>query len=498
MLVLSHVREILEQDYEKFCTLWSSDFPPAGLHCAALGERDTTSAVIFASIQSAISRDLGPFDLVIVDEAHLVPAEGLGRYRTILMRLGERNVNVRLLGYTATPYRLDQGWLHKGEGALFTEIAYDLPIAPLIDQGYLAPLRSKAAKAGEIDLTGVHTRGGEYVDSEVEEAALTVVEAAVGELVRVGTAEGRKSWLIVCAGVRHAETVAELLTGHGVSNRTVFGTTDKKERRETIEAFRRGEFTALVGVSVFTIGFDVPRIDMLVLLRATKSTSLYVQIVGRAMRPSPDTGKVDALVLDHGGNVRRHGPINNVEIKEPASDDEGKVVVAPSPFKECPECGEFVGKATQVCPCCNYEWPVRHEAKADDAPVIAPPPEPKRVDVYGTTYQRHKKEGKPDSLRVTYCSWFGSHSEWVCLEHGGYAGEKAARWWLGRTTRPELPVPATVTDALIGQDELREVASIELVPDGRYERVGRVWFKDEKKDEDDGPGREAQPMKRIL
>ena len=221
-----------------------------------------------------------------------------------------------MIGFTATPYRLDSGMLHEGKGALFTDIAYEVSVRQLIDDGYLCPLVSKAAET-KLDVSGVGSRGGEFIPGQLQAAVdlPEITEAAIDEVVRLGA--DRRSWLAFCAGVEHATHVAEAIRARGFTAATIFGDTPKPERDRIIAAFKRGEIRALASMGVLTTGFNAPGVDLIAMLRPTKSTGLYVQMAGRGTRLAP--GKADCLVLDFAGNVARHGPIDAVKPKRPGS-----------------------------------------------------------------------------------------------------------------------------------------------------------------------------------
>ena len=176
--------------------------------------------------------------------------------------------------------------LHEGKGALFTDIAYEVSVRQLIDDGYLCPLVSKAAET-RLDVSGVGSRGGEFIPGQLQAAVdlPEITEAAIDEVVRLGA--DRRSWLAFCAGVEHATHVAEAIRARGFSAATIFGDTPKPERDRMIAAFKRGEIRALASMGVLTTGFNAPGVDLIAMLRPTKSTGLYVQMAGRGTRLAP-------------------------------------------------------------------------------------------------------------------------------------------------------------------------------------------------------------------
>jgi len=222
------------------------------------------------------------------------------------------NPNVRLVGLTATPYRMTTGMICGPEN-LLNEVCYETSVRELIVQGYLCPLKTKAGRR-KVDTTGLHIRGGEFIAGEVE----ALMDS--GALVRDACAEivdhtrDRHSVLIFAAGVAHARHVRRVLGELGQECGFVCGETPAAERAETLARFREGALKYLVNVNVLTTGFDAPNIDCVAMLRPTNSPGLYYQMVGRSFRLHPD--KTDSLVLDFGGNILRHGPVDALQIKK--------------------------------------------------------------------------------------------------------------------------------------------------------------------------------------
>jgi len=462
IVVLSHVKELLSQDHAELLAHWPE--APAGIYSAGLGLRQINAQVLIAGIQSIYRRayELQRVDVVIVDEAHLIPRKADAMYRQFLRELAEINPYLKILGMTATPYRLDSGMLHEGPEALFDAIAHETSVRDLIDQGYLCKLITKQPKT-QLDVTGVGTRGGEFIPGQLEAAVdhADTTRAAVREIVALGA--DRKSWLVYAAGINHCRHIAAEIRSHDVDAACIFGETHKDERAELIERFKTGDLRCLVNVNVLSVGFNAPNVDLLAMLRPTKSTGLYVQIVGRGTRVAE--GKPDCLVLDFSQNVKRHGPVDAVDPKTAGGDGTGD-----APVKTCPQCQSIVHAACLTCPDCGYEFPPREppilDRTADTAPIISDP-RPQWVDVDHVTYARHQKEGKPDSLCVRYHAGLMTYREWVCLMHVGYAREKACQWWIRRA--PGMPVPASVAAALeIAPHVLNQPSQIAVRRNGKY------------------------------
>ena len=479
VLVLTHVKELVEQNAATLHRLWGAELGkgPVGIYSAGLGMRDTEEPVIVAGIQSVYSKgvELGRFDLVIVDEAQSIPADGDGMYRTLLSMLKIINPNIRMIGLTATPYRLTSGFLYGKPESLFTGIAYEIGVRELIDAGFLSHLRGK--NGGDPDLSGVHLRGGEYISGELESAMSDAekVTHAAAEIVKHGA--DRCAWLVFCCGVKHANLVKEELEKVGIFAALVLGDTPSDERAQTIRAFKKKELKCIINVGVLTTGFDAPHVDLVVMLRPTKSPGLYYQIVGRGLRIAE--GKKDCLILDLAGNIAEHGPVDDIRIKEKKDGKKG----GDAPTKTCPECQEIIYASAVQCNCCGFLFPrevAKHAAKAyEETPLIEYKNESVEVcDVYWSVHRKKgsvEGDGVPKTLMVTYVYGYQQAvSEWVCFEHSGYARGKAERWWFDHTGLAEHMTPVTALEALDRLDILQKADALRL-PSKLSLKVGGKW-----------------------
>jgi DNA repair protein RadD len=465
ILIVTHVRELIAQNHAEMLGLWPE--APAGVYSAGLGRREADARILFAGIQSIHRRpaEIGFCDLVLVDEAHLIPGDSSTMYRKLIGELAAINPLLKVIGFTATPFRLDSGMLHEGENALFTDIAFEVSVRDLIDKGYLCPLVSKRPNT-RLDVTGVGTRGGEYIASELQAAVdkEAITRAAIDEVVSYGA--DRKSWLLFCSGVDHATHVAEEVRRRGLTCATIFGSTPKEERDAIITAFKNGEIRALASMGVLTTGFNAPAVDLIAMLRPTKSAGLYVQMAGRGTRLAP--GKEHCLVLDFAGNVSRHGPIDLVKPKKPGDAGSGE-----APVKVCPECDTIVPIAVAECPECGFEFPgreVKIQPTASTLAVISTRSSTSQwVNVSDVTYSRHDKVGGRTSLKVHYRTGLIGYDEWICLEHDGLARRKAEAWW--RRRGPMLPMPSRIDDALSLVARLAKPTQILVRLGGRYPEI---------------------------
>lgn len=449
ILMITHVRELISQNAQKLIMAWPE--APIGIHSAGLKKKDVYHPVIFAGIQSVWRKawHMGSFDLILIDEVHLVSHKAEGTYRHFLAECRKINPNARIIGLTATPFRTGHGSIMHGEDPLFHGVAHQVKMLDLIEQGYLSPLVSKRM-ATTLDVSGVQIKQGEYAAGQLERAVDRddITQAALDECIQYGA--DRKKWLVFCSGVAHAEHVADAIKARGIAAGCVTGKTQAHERDRLIEDYRAGRLRALTSMGVLTTGFDVPDTDMLVLLRPTQSPGLFVQMVGRASRIAP--GKDNALILDFAGNTMRHGPVDQIEAWTPRPSEGG----GEPPSKACPDCETIVATAVRVCPECGYQFPFeakKHEAVASSAPILSTDLAPRleRHEVTRVEYAYWPgRSGKLPTLRVTYYGpMMRIASEWVCFEHVGYARSKAVGWWAIRTPHaaPGATIPSTIDEA---------------------------------------------------
>ena len=472
VLILAHVKELLEQSAEKLRQVCPE--VKFGIYSAGLKKRETKAPVIVAGIQSIYKRacDLGPFDLILVDEAHMIAVEGEGMYRQFLADARVVCPHLRIVGFTATPFRLKSGLICTPDHFL-NHVCYEVGVRELIVQGYLSPLITKAGR-DKVDTSNLQVRGGEFVagllESLMDEPQL--VEAACRETIQ--HAGDRKSVLIFASGVRHGQHVVETLKKqHGVECGFVTGETLTTARDLLLERFKSGELRFLCNVNVLTTGFDAPNVDCIVLLRPTMSPGLYYQMVGRGFRLAP--GKQNCLVLDFGGNVLRHGPVDAIQIER------REAAGGEAPLKECPICQSMILAGYATCPHCGYTFPPpekqKHDAKATDAGILSGQANDDRYEVHDIFYRVHKKkDGGPDApktMRVDYQLGLNHwQSEFICFEHTGFARQKAEAWWQQRS--PD-PVPdtaeAAVTLANAGSLKLTHAITVRSVAGERFDRI---------------------------
>ena len=493
VLILAHVKELLEQAADKLHTMAPDLWNQIGVYSAGLKSRNTDHAIIVAGIQSVYRRacELGRFDLILIDEAHMLPPDGEGMYRQFLTDAKVVNPHVRLIGLTATPYRMSTGTIC-GPDNLLNHVCYEVGVRELIVQGYLCPLKTKAGRR-KADTSGLHIRGGEFIAGEVETLMDddALVRSACAEIVE--HTQDRHSVLIFAAGVQHAQHVQRVLGELGHECGFVCGDTPGIFRDEILKRFREGELKYLANVNVLTTGFDAPGIDCVVLLRPTNSPGLYYQMVGRGFRLHPQ--KQDCLILDFGGNILRHGPLDALQIKDRSS-GEGE-----APAKECPQCQAVIHAAYAACPECGYEFPPpekeKHDATAHTGGILSGQVTETDYEVQDVYYCFHVKRGAPPehpkTLRIDYQIGFNDYkSEWVCPAHppGSYARGKFETWWRARSNEPcpdtaeqavaigeagGIAQPSTITVRSVTGEKFDRITQYQLGPipprlDGSEER----------------------------
>lgn len=319
VLVLAHVKELCEQNFDKYQRLVANDpeARAAGIYSAGLNRRDCTEPVIFGSIQS-VSRHLDDlltsanetdaFSLVLVDECHRVSQDDASQYSKVIETLTSCNPRLKVLGLTATPYRLGLGWAYRQHFERgyrteaerpFEHCVYEVTLRRLVDEGFLTPAIVEDAPVATYDFGAFGAGLGET--DEVNRLLVShrrVTRSIVEDVVSIAQEEGRRGVMIFASTVEHAREIQSYLP-EGQSA-LVLGETTNDERDELVSAFVEQRLRYLVNVSVLTTGFDAPHVDFIAVLRKTDSVSLFQQIVGRGLRLHP--GKVDCRVIDYAGN----------------------------------------------------------------------------------------------------------------------------------------------------------------------------------------------------
>lgn len=327
-LILCHRAELLE--------MISDSLPVAH---SIIGRSNHLEQVCVGMMQTVSRRldKLPAFDWVISDECHLAMAP---TWLSILKHYDK----AWHLGMSATPCRLDG----KGLGETFDSIVYGPSVRELTARGYLTPCRTFAPAH---ELAAIRKSGSDY---NMEDAAALlnkpqITGSAMEHLRRL--APGRQA-IVFCCNRAHADAVATQFRSEGISAVNIDGSMSGEERTHRLKAYLRREIQVLTNVELLTTGFDCPQIEVEIMLRPTQSLALFLQMVGRVLRIS--SGKSDAILLDHVGNVFRHGFPDDA--REWTLEGRAKRT-APPQVRQCPSCYAAF-RPSPKCPSCQYVFPV--------------------------------------------------------------------------------------------------------------------------------------------
>lgn len=294
-----------------------------------------------ASIQTLIRRykNYEKPKLIIYDECHHCAAGSWNK-------LYKEFPDAYHIGLTATPIRLDG----KGLRTWFSSMINGPTVRWLIDNGFLSDYKLYAPS--KLNLSGVHSRMGDFIKSEV--SAIIDKPTITGDVIKhyqkfcIG-----KRAVVFAVSVEHSKHVVAQFNRCGIIARHVDGETNKEERDQTIKDFAAGKIKIMSNVDLFGEGFDLPSLEAVILLRPTKSLGLYLQQVGRALRPSP--GKTHAIILDHAGNCERHGlPDDEREWSLDGRMNSGKDGGSEVKIKTCPRCYAVQSIGKPACLSCGH------------------------------------------------------------------------------------------------------------------------------------------------
>lgn len=478
ILMITHVKELISQNLEKLRLVWPD--APVSVYSAGLKEKNSAMPIVFGGIQSMIKDPVrfGHRDIIFIDEAHLISTDEASQYMSFLAAMKLINPSVKIIGLTATPFRMGQGMIT--DGGIFTDIVHDLTTLEkfneLIDDGYLSkliPLRTKT----ELDVSDVSVQKGEFVASSLQKAVdrNEVTYQGLREVVDAGYGK-RRSWLLFSSGIEHAEHIAEMLRSFGIDCAAVHSKQTPDYNDAAIKAFKNYELQSIVNYGKLTTGFDHPGIDLIAMFRPTLSVPLWVQMLGRGTRPCE--GKDNCIVLDFARNTPRLGPINDPVIPRKKGEGAGEV-----PVKLCEACGAYNHAKVRFCCQCGAEFEFKNKLVSTsgteellriETPVI------ETFDVDRVIYGRHEKKDKKTGVvlsapmvQVTYFCGLRMFKEFVCLQHTGLARHKAREWW---KMRHKLDPPQTTDEALQYISELRKPRQIKVHVNKKWpEIVGVQW-----------------------
>lgn len=462
IVVATHARELVQQNYDKFKALEPKS--KAGIYASGLGKKEINSQILFASIQSIFKKavDIQQCDLLLIDEAHTISRKEMTMWGKFIKDLKCINPELRIVGYTATAWRMDSGSLIDGDDRIFHDIAHEVKMSSLIDQRYLCPLVSRQQDI-QIDLARLPTRMGDYEARALATAAGKITVQAVADLVAQGA--NRNCWLAFCTSVEHSVHVRDEIRSYGIKCETVTGKTPGAERDKILNDLRKGRIRCVTNCGCLTTGVDIPMVDLLCMLRPTQSSGLLLQMAGRGIRIHPS--KNDCLFLDYAGLLAAHGPIDKIEPPRRKIEGDGS-----APTKVCLSCDAEVHISAKFCPHCLSVFDIidttRLTQSASTDAVLSTQIQPFWWDVGSIDYHVHKKPGSPDSLQLTYWCGMTPIKEWVCLDHPGFPRKKAEEWW---SKRGNKPYPSNTAEAMLRKKELKHPSRILIRKEGKYYRV---------------------------
>lgn len=428
IIILSRSERLLTQTRDKISPELRNR---VGIYCAGIGERVHDKDITIASIQSISSLEqiLKP-QIILVDECDEIhpDSDSETQYWQFFNRCG----NPQIVGFTATDFRTATGKIQWGEEII------NIPLPPLIKAGYLVAPVNKCPITP--DLAGVDIRLGDYVESQLNDIYTdpALLRESVKRLIAYGNS--RKHGLVFCQSRKHGELVTAALIDNGETAVFVDGDTDKDELNNAIiPAFERGEYHYIVNCQLMTVGYDIPCIDLVAILRATKSKRLFEQMTYRGTRPFFVEDKKDFLLLDMGNNLIEHGALGS-----PPSPPQSKREAGKKPTgRICPVCETYVKVENQQCTDCGHEFPpaetptVEHKRNHDSTSntVYDHTTPPEKLTVRSVSYYtKPNKKTKQPMIVVNYSvheryepisEYFQPYheNEWVAGKFAAYLGE---------------------------------------------------------------------------
>lgn len=378
-LFVVHRRELIKQSAEAF----DKEGLKYGVISSGFNE-NVRELVQLGSIQTLVKRfrRIGAPKLIVWDECHHLAA----RSWTSLFKYFPDSFQI---GLSATPARLDG----QGLGTFFKEIIQGPSVQTLISQGYLSPYKLYAPM--RVSTEGVHTKMGDYVKSELQ--GVMDRPSITGDAVQHYRkyADGKRA-LVFCVSIQHSQHVAAQFQAAGYLAQHVDGETPTEERDETMDKFKKGSIQILTSVEIFGEGVDVPALECVILLRPTQSLGLYLQQVGRSLRPAP--GKREATILDAVGNCERHGlPDEDREwsiegTQRPSPKEQGSNIHV----RICPSCFGAMGSTLPTCKFCGFTFEVTpREVREKEGELT-------EVDREALARDRRRDQGQAESLEALY------------------------------------------------------------------------------------------------
>lgn len=504
VMMLTHVWKLIQQNAAKMQEVWPT--APLGIHSAGLDMRDTMMPIVFGGVQSVVKNveAFGHRDLLLIDEAHLINMEEGRQYEIVINGLKKINPFLKVIGFTATPYRMKMGMIT--DGGLFTDICFDITnhywFNRLIEEGYLSPLIGKPTHTKIDGISNLSLVGGDFNQAQAEKLVDTeeIVWNACKEFLEFGA--NRFKAMVFAAGIKNAEHIASTLDNMGASAVAVHSKSDKKQLPKIFEAYSKGDIWCIVGANMLTTGYDEPQIDIIGDFQPTCSPGRHVQKLGRGTRVFKGNQynpyyKTNCLYLDFVGNVARNGPIDDPKKPRKPGESTGE----PPPIKLCkPErLSRNIGKSVKeweggceaynhaslryCCNCAeefhfqNYVEPTAYSdspMKVDENPIL------ETVAIKTPVfYTKHNGKDKgngiisPPTVKATYSLGVRPINVFLCFEHVGKPRRLAHEWWQKHSPNPP---PQSCDEFLARTNELRVPKSVMVHVNLRYPEIKAYEF----------------------
>ena len=302
VLIVVMSSELKEQTVEKLKMVCGEN---VDVGCVQGIQDEVSNRIIVATRQSLTSSkstriermlQYGEFEYILLDECHMA----VQQQKKIIENVSTKNT--KCIGFSATPYNKD---LKK----IYSDFIYRKDLFSMIKEKFLVPPRCFIVESNT-DISKVKTTGGEYVISDLDRVVNNTDRNNLIVNAYKEKCTDRKQTIVFATSIEHSNDLANEFKNNGIKAMSIDSTLDKKEREKVFNKFKNGEINVITNVGICTTGLDIPSIDSLILARPTKSKSLFVQMVGRSLRLSPETYKEDALIIDIADNTNRHSLIN--------------------------------------------------------------------------------------------------------------------------------------------------------------------------------------------
>lgn len=484
VLILTDDSTIVMQDANKLRIFFGYEF--VSVYCAELLEKEIGKITV-ASIQSV--KDKWEFfeniGLVVIDECHRVNSNDVGTYRKFLSKL-----DCLLCGATASPYRTGQGYIYKkypGINNLFDKLSIDLTkfdeYNKLIDAGYIVPIIATETDY-TMDTSDIEIIGGDFdTSSKANKFDREDITKLICDDIIKRAGKKHKKWLTYGIDIQHCEHIAEYFNSVGVKAAAVHSKA-QRSKLDYIADFRKGEYKTLVSVDMLTTGLDIPEVDLIAIINSSMSAIYLTQVAGRGGRPAPWINKTHCLLLDYGGNIDRHGPLNDIQIKEPDGKRRNKKTLPMANLRKCPECCAKNSIRSPKCIACDYEFPkthkLKHQAfggsilkKTNTSNVEVPKDKFRKWFVVDdVVYSQHQKQGSPTSLKVQYvCGDLNRFYQWIAIDKSGYAGMLAQKWVENRWDSENGDMPTNLHNLWKNRFKLKVPLKIFVDLSGKYPEI---------------------------